>query len=341
MTKDEIENISLLVDFENFTANPNDVFDIEKLYRMLNLPNKARFIVKKAYGDWGQYARYKNVLRASSFELIEMPIMSRGKNSSDIKLTIDALEIALTKDYIDTFVIVTGDSDYAPLLSKLREYNKFTIVIGKDNNTSKMLGNFSDEIIYYSNLTSEELDITDITNAYKLLKDAIVELQNENKLPLGSIIKSKIKQIQPSFSETEFGFPQWKFFLEHASEDGVIDLEKHESGDHLVKLPKIDEKETKHIEFTDSFYSNLYRSIENSKGKDNKSLFSRIKDELQAIDSSFSIKKYGISKTKGFSAFMRLLSERGLVQIFRREHTYSATATEKLKKLSKYKGKSL
>jgi len=249
MTKEEIENIALLVDFENFTANPDDVFDIEKLYRMLNLPNKARFIVKKAYGD--------------------------------------------------------------------------------------------DEIIYYSNLTSEELDITDITNAYKLLKDAIVELQNENKLPLGSVIKSKLKQIQPSFSETEFGFPQWKFFLEHASEDGVIDLEKHESGDYLVKLPKIDGKETKHIEFTDSFYSKLYRSIENSKGKDNKSLFSRIKDELQAIDSSFSIKKYGISKTKGFSAFMRLLSEKGLVQIFRRRYTYSAIATEKLKKLSKYKEKSI
>ncbi|MEW6419026.1 MAG: NYN domain-containing protein [Nitrospirota bacterium] len=336
MTKDEVQNIALLVDFENFSANPSDIFEVEKLYRMLNLPNNARLILKRAYGDWGQYAKYKNELRTNSFELIEMPIISgKGKNSSDIQLTVDALEIALTKDYVDTFIIVTGDSDFAPLLSKLRTYNKFTIVVGKDKYTSKILGNFSDEIIYYSNLTSEELEVTEITNAYKLLKDAVVEIQNENKLPLGSFVKLKIKQINPSFSETEYGFSQWRLFLEKAREDGVVELEKHEKGDFLVGLPK--EVEIKDADFTNTFYSNLYKAIEQSKGKDNKSLFSQINDKLQKIDSSFNIKNYGISKTKGFSAFMRLLSEKGLVQIFRTGHTYSSTATEKLKKLAETK----
>ena len=332
MTKEEIKNISLLVDFENFSAKPDHVLQVEILYRMLNLPKDARFIIRRAYGDWGQHAKHKNYLRSNSFDLVEMPMLGRGKNSADIKMALDALEIALTKEYIDTFVVVTGDSDFTPLLSKLRELDRFTIVIGKNKATSKLLGNFCDEIIYYDNLFSKEVEVTDMAKAYKLLGDAVAAILNDNKTPLGSLVKSRVKQLSPSFSETEFGFSQWKMFLEQAREDGVVNLVSHESGDYLVEIPKVDEVDRlkQVLKISDEFCVSLHRAIENAKGKDGRSLFSRINEELQKLESDFSIRKFGISKSKGFSAFVRLLSEQGLVQIYRSGNSYSASATKKL-----------
>ena len=149
MDKREVSNIALFIDFENFGRH--DLFDAESLINKLK--EKGRLVVKKAYADWGRYARYKRQMLENSIELTELPSHpQRGKNSADIKLVVDALELAITRDYIDIFVVVAGDSDYTPLLSKLREYNKYVIVIGTKGNVSSLLAGYCDELIYYSSL---------------------------------------------------------------------------------------------------------------------------------------------------------------------------------------------
>ncbi len=126
MTESKLNNQALFIDFENFGDRPS--FDAKQLIN--GLKSRGRLVVKRAYADWGRYASYKHALMASGVELIEMPShKDKGKNSADIKLTVDALETAITKPYIDTMVILSGDSDYMPLIAKLHEYNKYVIVI--------------------------------------------------------------------------------------------------------------------------------------------------------------------------------------------------------------------
>ena len=140
-----IQNIAVFIDFENFYHE--EAFDITALIN--SLKERGRLIVKKAYADWGTFARYKKEMLENSVELIELPSHTlRGKNSSDIKLVVDALEFAITKEYIDTIVVVSGDSDYTPLIAKLREYNKYVIVIGHQEKTSSLLKGSCDELIY-------------------------------------------------------------------------------------------------------------------------------------------------------------------------------------------------
>jgi uncharacterized protein (TIGR00288 family) len=153
------DNMALFCDFENVALGVReakyDKFDIRKVLERLLL--KGSIVVKKAYCDWDRYKDFKAAMHQASFELIEIPhVRQSGKNSADIRMVVDALDLCYTKAHVDTFVIISGDSDFSPLVSKLRENNKTVIGIGVKKSTSDLLMANCDEFIYYDDLVREE-----------------------------------------------------------------------------------------------------------------------------------------------------------------------------------------
>jgi len=154
-TQPEIRNLALFCDFENVALGVREAryaqFDINKVLERLLL--KGSIVVKKAYCDWERYKEFRAAMHYASFELIEVPHVSQsGKNSADIRMVVDALDLCYTKSHVDTFVILSGDSDFSPLVSKLRENNKTVIGVGVKNSTSELLIANCDEFIYYDDL---------------------------------------------------------------------------------------------------------------------------------------------------------------------------------------------
>jgi uncharacterized protein (TIGR00288 family) len=159
MARPEINNMAVFCDFENVALGVRDAryakFDIDKVLERLLL--KGSIVVKKAYCDWERYKEFKAPMHEASFELIEIPhVRMSGKNSADIRLVVDALDLCYTKSHVDTFVIVSGDSDFSPLVSKLRENNKIVIGVGVKSSTSDLLIANCDEFIYYDDLVRKE-----------------------------------------------------------------------------------------------------------------------------------------------------------------------------------------
>jgi uncharacterized protein (TIGR00288 family) len=151
----EIKNMALFCDFENVALGVRDAkyakFDIQKVLERLLL--KGSIVVKKAYCDWERYKEFKEVMHEAAFELIEIPhLRQSGKNSADIRMVVDALDLCYTKSHVETFVIISGDSDFSPLVSKLRENNKVVIGCGVKNSSSELLISNCDEFIYYDDL---------------------------------------------------------------------------------------------------------------------------------------------------------------------------------------------
>ena len=152
-------NMALFCDFENVALGVReskyDKFDINKVLERLLL--KGSIVVKKAYCDWERYREFKAPMHEVAFELIEIPhVRQSGKNSADIRMVVDALDLCYTKSHVDTFVIISGDSDFSPLVSKLRENNKTVIGVGVKNSTSDLLIANCDEFIYYDDLAREK-----------------------------------------------------------------------------------------------------------------------------------------------------------------------------------------
>ena len=161
MTQTEVTNMALFCDFENIALGVRDAkyekFDIGKVLERLLL--KGSIVVKKAYCDWDRYKEFKAPMHEASFELIEIPhVRQSGKNSADIRMVVDALDLCYTKAHVDTFVIISGDSDFSPLVSKLRENNKIVIGVGVKNSTSDLLIANCDEFIFYDDLVREQED---------------------------------------------------------------------------------------------------------------------------------------------------------------------------------------
>lgn len=149
------QNLALFCDFENIALGVRDAnyarFEIEAVLERLLV--KGNIVVKKAYCDWDRYKAFKAAMHEASFELIEIPhVRQSGKNSADIRMVVDALDLCYTKAHVDTFVIISGDSDFSPLVSKLRENNKVVIGVGVQNSTSDLLIANCDEFIYYDDL---------------------------------------------------------------------------------------------------------------------------------------------------------------------------------------------
>ena len=155
----EITNMALFCDFENVALGVRDAkydkFDIRRVLERLLL--KGSIVVKKAYCDWDRYKEFKNTMHEAAFELIEIPhVRQSGKNSADIRMVVDALDLCYTKAHVDAFVIISGDSDFSPLVSKLRENNKYVIGIGVKSSTSDLLSANCDEFIFYDDLVREQ-----------------------------------------------------------------------------------------------------------------------------------------------------------------------------------------
>jgi uncharacterized protein (TIGR00288 family) len=228
--------LAVFIDFENMGLGfqgRRDRFDIARvLERMVE---KGKLVVKKAYADWNRFAEYTRTLHEAAIELIEIPRRAQtGKNSADIRLCVDAMDLAYSKDHIDTFVVVSGDSDFSPLVSKLKELGKHVIGLGMQDSTSDLLRDNCDEFIYYEDLgkaptMSAPLPAT-VPEAQRkmvaLLLDSLLALRRENKEVLwSSMVKDTMKRKKPSFNETYYGYRSFSELLEDAARQGLVELD--------------------------------------------------------------------------------------------------------------------
>ncbi len=252
MSKTERErSLAMFVDLENLAMgfqNPRKTkFEIQKVLE--RLLEKGKLIVKKAYADWNRYQNYTAPFHEAAIELIEIPKRSQtGKNSADIRLVVDAMDLAWSKSHVDTFVIVSGDSDFSPLVSKLKENGKHVIGLGMKGSTSDLLRDNCDEFIYYEDLERQEQDEQQMaTNLYAdmpdrkrevftLLVEACNALQRENHEVLyASMIKDTMKRKKPSFDESYYGYRTFTHLLEDADNLALVDIERNpKSGTYVV-----------------------------------------------------------------------------------------------------------
>ncbi|MCJ7803698.1 MAG: NYN domain-containing protein [Desulfobacterales bacterium] len=255
--------LAVFIDFENlalgFKGKRDKRFEIRKVLE--RLVEKGKLIVKKAYADWADYSEYKKPLHEAAIELIEIPKRAMtGKNSADIRLCVDALDLCYSKEHIDTFVIVSGDSDFSPLVSKLKENGKRVIGLGMKESSSNLLVDNCDEFIYYEDLERPlgippkiEQDLPEKKKeAFQLLVDSVVALVRENKEVLwSSMVKETIKRKKPSFNESYHGYRTFSDLLEDAEKEGIIQLRTDaRSGTYVIvgfgkEQRKIEAKELK------------------------------------------------------------------------------------------------
>jgi uncharacterized LabA/DUF88 family protein len=243
------QRLALFIDFENIAIGVRDAhyrkFDVNLVLE--RLLDKGKLLVKKAYADWSRYSDYKRAFHEAAIELIEVPQKSvGGKNSADIRLVVDAMDMSFQKEHINCFVVCSGDSDFSPLVSKLKENNKYVIGLGVKNSTSDLLIENCDEFIFYEDLVRvQQRPMQAISSSlpeklqdcFNLLVDSVLALQRENKeLLWGSMVKETMKRKRPSFNETYYGFRTFSHLLEDAQRRGVVVLRRDQrSGSYIVE----------------------------------------------------------------------------------------------------------
>jgi uncharacterized LabA/DUF88 family protein len=248
VTNQDEPRLALFIDFENIAIGVRDAhyrkFDINLVLE--RLLDKGKLLVKKAYADWSRYSDYKRSFHEAAIELIEVPQKSvGGKNSADIRLVVDAMDMSFQKEHINCFVVASGDSDFSPLVSKLKENNKYVIGLGVKNSTSDLLIENCDEFIFYEDLVrGQQRPLPAIANmpaklqeCFEILVDSVLALQRENKEVLwGSMVKETMKRKKPSFNETYYGFRTFSHLLEDAQRKGVVSLRRDaKSGSYVVE----------------------------------------------------------------------------------------------------------
>jgi len=255
----DLENVAIGVQTAHYAK-----FDIKKVLERLLL--KGNIVTKKAYCDWERYRNLKDGLHEAAFELIEIPhVRQSGKNSSDIRMVVDALDLCYTKSHISTFVIISGDSDFSPLVSKLRENNKTVVGIGVKNSSSDLLVANCDEFLFYDDMVREEETSRrrrveakpepkpegatemkvdeDVKEAKKQeaiqlvleTAEAIFNERGENDKVWGSMVKQALRRRKPGFNESYYGFRSFGQLLEEAQTRKQLVLEKdHHSGSYII-----------------------------------------------------------------------------------------------------------
>lgn len=245
-SENDERKIALFCDLENIALGVRDSetrnFDISLVLE--RLLEKGKIIVKKAYADWERYSEFKRTFHDAAIELIDIPQKKySGKNSADIKMVVDAMDLCYSKKHLDTFVILSGDSDFSPLVSKLKENNKFVIGVGVKNSTSNHLIDNCDEFIYYEDVWRDvqhtpRLDhLSDKeAEAFGLLVEAILALLRENKSVIwGSMVKQTMQRKRPSFSEGYYGYSSFSDLLADAHKKDIIRLNRDKkSGNYVV-----------------------------------------------------------------------------------------------------------
>jgi uncharacterized protein (TIGR00288 family) len=265
------ESVSMAVfcDFENVALGVRDAkyekFDIKPVLERLLL--KGSIVVKKAYCDWDRYKGFKAAMHEASFEMIEIPhVRQSGKNSADIRLVVDALDLCYTKSHVDTFVIISGDSDFSPLVSKLRENAKKVIGVGVKQSTSDLLVANCDEFIFYDDLVREQQraiakrEARDTKRAAEEERqpkqepesrksqaiaiavetfEALASERGESGKIWASVLKSAIKRRKPGFSETQYGFRAFGNLLDEAQSRGLLEVGRDDkSGAFVFRSPQ-------------------------------------------------------------------------------------------------------
>ena len=263
-TKTEI--MAVFCDFENVALGVRDYknteFDINNVLERLLL--KGNIVVKKAYCDWERYKEFKADMHEAAFELIEIPhVRQSGKNSADIRMVVDALDLCYTKAHVDTFVIISGDSDFSALVSKLRENNKVVIGVGVKKSTADLLISNCDEFIYYddlireaakqhkakrktmakksapqtnSNSVSEEDKKQEALDLVMETVEDLFEERGAGEKVWGSMVKQTLKRRKPGFNEAYHGFRTFGKLLEAAQAGKLMELEHDEkSGGYIIK----------------------------------------------------------------------------------------------------------
>jgi len=215
------EQLAVFIDFENVALwAEQEFFDFEVTALMEYLKSRGPAVVKKAYGDWSRFSRYKDELMNNSIDLIQIYSVRAGKNRADIRMAIDAFEIAMTREQINNFVIVSGDSDFGPLVSKLREYGRYTLGIGPRSITHHLLIHSYDEFVYLETALGEPADAEDascleIEQARSLLGKALQVHGQRGEIPiLATRLKQTMLLMDPAFNEANFGYSQFKAWLE-------------------------------------------------------------------------------------------------------------------------------
>jgi uncharacterized protein (TIGR00288 family) len=254
--------MAVFCDFENIALGVNEVgfskFQIDKVLERLLV--KGNIVVKKAYCDWSRYESFKRSMHEAAFELIDIPhVRQSGKNSADIRMVVDALDLCYTKAHVDAFVVVSGDSDFSPLVSKLRENNKVVIGVGVKHSTSDLLVANCDEFIFYDELvekkprraakkagkpttkksartkSAENIDDDGIELVVSTIDSLIDEIGGRSSL-WGSMVKQAIKRQRPGFNERAHGFKSFNAMLEVARDRGLIALSPDEkSGGYVIE----------------------------------------------------------------------------------------------------------
>lgn len=244
--QEEERKIALFCDLENVALGVRDSeskkFDINLVLE--RLVEKGKIIVKRAYADWERYSEFKIPFHEAAIELIDIPQRRyTGKNSADIKMVVDAMDLSYSKEHLDTFVLLSGDSDFSPLVSKLKENNKYVIGIGVKNSSSNLLIDNCDEFIFYEDVWRDQQKgpaLTGLTKkkaeVFQMLTESILALQRENKDVLwGSMIKQTMKRKKPSFNEGYYGYSTFSELLQDAERNGLLKLRKDErSGSWVV-----------------------------------------------------------------------------------------------------------
>ena len=240
------QRLSLFIDFENIALGVRDAqykkFDIHLVLQ--RLIEKGRIVFKKAYADWTRYSEYKREFHEAAIELIDIPQRNySAKNSADIRMVVDAMDLVASKGHITTFVICSGDSDFSPLVSKLKENDKSVIGVGVKNSTSNLLISNCDEFIFYEDLVRETRALPSIDNlpkkkqeVFRLVLDSLQALRRENyDVIWGSMVKQTMQRKQPYFNESYYGYKSFSELLEDAQRHGLLTMKKDaKSGGYVV-----------------------------------------------------------------------------------------------------------
>jgi uncharacterized protein (TIGR00288 family) len=337
---DEEDRIALFVDFENIAIGAKERGGNLDMKVVIDaLAERGRVVVRRAYADWNLFSEYRQNLVGQRIEMIEVPQRTGmvRKNAADIKLAVDALELALQRDFLTTFVIASGDSDFTPLVLKLRELNKKVIGVGVEGSTSELLPGACDEFLFYERLVgpgsarpsrrrrrksseghaepdSGESDTendndngTDLASLARLVTKTLSGLQQSSDgPPLSSMIKRVILRKDPAFSEGDYGFRSWSELLRHLETMGVIELQEGGAqGDPVVDFPSEGGGEAKAFELL----KDVVVELEQRAGSPP---LSGLKDHLRKRSPGFSEKNYGYS---GFLQFAKAADAKGVIDL--------------------------
>ena len=324
----EEERVALFLDFENLALGARDRgVELKMGVIMDALTERGRIVIRRAYADWNLFSDYRQDLVGQRIELIEVPQRTGmvRKNAADIKLAVDCLELAFERDFVTTFVIGSGDSDFTPLVLKLRELNRRVIGVGVEGSTSELLPGACDEFLFYERLAgpafakdtgtrkrrkekpSDDEPISDMGEAARLVTSTLSGLQRSAEGPvLSSMIKRVILRKDPTFSESDLGFRTWGELMRHLETLGFVELhEGSAEGDPNVDFPAEGGGEAQAFEL-------LREVVTEFEQRTGAPPLSGLKNELRKRKPGFSEKDYGYG---GFLQFVKAASAKGVVDL--------------------------